>query len=113
MMNNIMNEQSNIERIVMRRVLLIRILRLVISTAVLAVLTTIAALWGIGKEVWVARVFENAPHNIGNLPNFYFAAFMHTHLIVQILTLLTLASLIYLAWETVRLIAHILTPTHS
>jgi hypothetical protein len=108
-----MNEQSNIERIVMRRILLIRVLRLVISTVVLAALTTIAALWGIGKEVWVARVFENAPLGIGDLPNFYFAAFMHTHFIVQILTLLTLASLIYLAWEIVRLIAHILIPTHA
>lgn len=108
-----MNEQSNIERIVMRRILLIRVLRLVISTAMLAALTTIAALWGIGREVWVARVFENAPSGISDLPNFYLAAFMHTHIIVQVLTFLTLASLIYLAWETVRLIAHILTPTHS
>ncbi|MCR4275828.1 MAG: hypothetical protein NUV90_00360 [Candidatus Parcubacteria bacterium] len=106
-----MNEQSNIERIVMRRILLIRVLRLVISTVVLAMLTTIAALWGIGKEVWVARVFENAPPDIGDLPDFYLAAFAHTNFIVQILTLLTLASLIYLAWEIVRLIAHILTQT--
>jgi hypothetical protein len=108
-----MIEQSNIERIVMRRILLIRILRLVISTAVLAVLTTIAALWGIGKEVWVARIFENAPPNIGDLPNFYLAAFMHTHIIVQILTVLTLASLIYLAWEIVRLVVHTLAPSRS
>lgn len=113
MTNNIMIEQSHIERIVMRRILLIRILRLVISTAVLAVLTTVAALWGIGKEVWVARIFENAPPNIGDLPNFYLAAFMHTHIIVQILTVLTLTSLIYLAWEIVRLVVHTLAPSRS
>ena len=100
-----MTDQSNIERVVMRRILLIRILRLVISTVVLAILTSVAALWGIGREVWVARVFENAPKNIGDLPNFYFAAFTHTHIIVQVLTLLTLASLLYLAREIARAVA--------
>ena len=96
--------ETDIERIVMRRVRLIRVLRLVISTVVLAVLTAIAALWGIGREVWVARIFENAPPNIEDLPNFYIAAFFHTHFIVQALTLLTLASFIYLAIETARLL---------
>lgn len=113
MMNNTMIEQSNIERVVMRRILLIRILRLIISTFVLAVLTTIAALWGIGKEVWVARVFENAPSDLVDLPRFYLAAFTHAHLIVQILTLLTLASLIYLAREVVRFVFHTFAPTGS
>lgn len=108
-----MTDQTNIERIVMRRILLIRILRLVISTAVLATLTAFAALWGIGKEVWVARIFENAPPNIGDLPNFYLAAFMHTHIVVQVLTLLTFVSLVYLAWEVVRLIVHTFAPSRS
>lgn len=108
-----MTDQTNIERIVMRRILLIRILRLVISTVVLATLTAFAALWGIGKEVWVARIFENAPPNIGDLPNFYLAAFMHTHILVQVLTLLTLASLVYLAREVVRLIVHTFNPSRS
>lgn len=103
-MNNIMIETSNIELVVMRRVRLIRILKLVISTAVLAVLTFGAALWGIGKEVWVARIFENAPIAISDLPNFYFAAFLHTNLIVQALIILTLASLIFLMREIVRFI---------
>jgi hypothetical protein len=101
---------TDIERVVMRRVRLIRVLRLVISTAVLAVLTFFAALWGIGREVWVARVFENAPPNIEDLPNFYIAAFIHTHLIVQVLVLLTLASALYLAIETARLIVDVVKP---
>ncbi|MCR4333993.1 MAG: hypothetical protein NUV60_03220 [Patescibacteria group bacterium] len=108
-----MTDQTNIERIVMRRILLIRILRLVISTAVLATLTAFAALWGIGKEVWVARIFENAPPNIGDLPNFYLAAFMHTHIVVQVLTLLTFVSLVYLAFETARLIVDVMKPPRS
>ena len=108
-----MNDQSSIERIVMRRVHLIRVLKLIISTVVLAVLTFIAALWGIGREVWVARVFENAPPNLDDLPNFYIAAFTHTTLIVQALTLLTLASIIYLAVEIMRLIVDVVKPPRS
>ncbi|MEK7086592.1 MAG: hypothetical protein AAB951_02305 [Patescibacteria group bacterium] len=108
-----MNDQSSIERIVMRRVHLIRVLKLIISTVVLAVLTTVAALWGIGREVWVARVFENAPPNLDDLPNFYIAAFTHTNLIVQALTLLTLASIIYLAVEIMRLIVDVVKPPRS
>ncbi len=99
-----MTNETGIERTVMRRVRLIRVLRLIISTVLLAVLTFIAALWGIGKEVWVARVFENSPPDIGDLPRFYLAAFLHSHLIVQVLTLLTLASLIYLIIEMARLL---------
>jgi hypothetical protein len=108
-----MTNQSNIERVVMRRILRIRILRLVISTVVLAVLTSVAALWGIGREVWVARIFENAPRDIADLPSFYLAAFMHTHIIVQVLTLLTLASLLYLAREVARAIAFMLAAEPS
>ena len=111
-MNSAMTEHtapSNIERIVMRRILLIRILRLIISTFVFATLTSVAALWGIGREVWVARVFENAPEHIADVPNFYFAAFMHAHLIVQILTIFTLVSLIFLAREVVRLALNLFT----
>ncbi len=99
-----MTNPSDIERIVMRRVHLIRILQLVISTVVLVVLTFVAALWGIGKEVWVARVFENAPHDPSQLAAFYLFAFMHTRFIVQVLSVLTFISFIYLARETARFI---------
>ncbi|MCR4333781.1 MAG: hypothetical protein NUV60_02080 [Patescibacteria group bacterium] len=107
-----MTEQSNIERIVMRRILLIRILRLVISTFVLAALTTVAALWGIGKEVWVARVFENGPQDFFGHTGYLVYAFAHTNLVVQTLTILTLASLIFLARETARLAFHTFAPTN-
>ena len=91
------------ERIVMRRVRIIRILGLLLSTAVLSVLTLVATLLGIGREVWVARVFQNAPADILHLPNFFGAAFMHTHVIVQALVVFTLASLVFLVREIVRL----------
>jgi FtsH-binding integral membrane protein len=114
MMNSTMdNTHTDIERIVMRRVHLIRILKLVISTVVFATLTFIAALWGIGKEVWVAHVFENGPQDFFGHLQYLGYAFLHTHIIVQILTLLTLASLIFLARETIRLAFTLFTPSHS
>ncbi len=110
-----MTNQSNIEQVVMRRVRLIRILALVISTVTLAVLATIAALWSIGREVWVAHVFENMPSvgNIGALSDFWVSAFLNTHLIVQILTVLALASLLFLVRETVRFFVSSFTSARS
>ena len=105
--------RSDIERVVMRRVRLIRILWLVVSTGMLALLALVSALWGIGKEVWVARVFENAPTGFADSLDFYLAAFAHTRLVVQTLTLATLASLAFLAYEVARLIASYLTPARA
>lgn len=102
--------ETSIEHAVMRRVRLIRILALVISTGTLAVLTFILALWGIGKEVWVARVFQNAPTDFVNLPNFLIAAFGNTRFVVQILAVLSFASFIYLARETVRALSSFFVP---
>lgn len=101
-----MTNPSDIERVVMRRVHLIRILRVIISGAVFAVLVTLLALWGIGKEVWVARVFENMPHsgNLGAFVNFWAAAFTHTRLVVQILAVLTFLSFAYFVRESLRLV---------
>lgn len=104
-MNNDMNNPSDIERVVMRRVRLIRILALVISTGVFATLAFVAALWGIGREVWVARVLENTPNDPFRALNFYIDAFTHTRFIVQALVFATLASLAFLAREIVRFFA--------
>jgi hypothetical protein len=114
MMNNIMNDtQTNIERMVMRRVHLIRILKLVISTVVLAVLTSVAALWSIGREVWVARVFENGPQDFFGHAEYLVYAFAQTNIIVQILTILTLVSLLFLARETIRLFFSLIAPARD
>lgn len=94
--------QSEIERVVMRRVRLIRILWLVVSTGTLALLALVSALWGIGKEVWVARVFENAPAGFVGSLDFYLAAFLHTKTLVQALILATLASFFFLFREIIR-----------
>lgn len=103
-----MNNQSPIESIVMRRIRVIRTLRPIVSLGALAALVLVLALWGIGREVWVARVLENAPTDLTHLPNFYFAAFTHTRIVVQALSILTLASIIYLAHETARTLSSLL-----
>jgi len=108
-----MTSQTDIERIVMRRVHLIRILQFVISAGIFAALAFSAALWGVGREVWVARVFENAPASPSKLGAFYFTAFIHTRLIVQALVVLTLASLLLLVREVSRLVLHMFTPPSS
>lgn len=99
------DDRSNIERIVMQRVYLIRALRFAISGSVFSGFITLLALWGLGREVWIARVLQNAPHDVLDLPRFYLAAFLHTHLIVQILVVLLVGSFVYLAREIATAVA--------
>lgn len=101
------DDRTNIERIVMQRVHLIHALRFAISSGVFSTLVSLLALWGIGREVWVAHVLQNAPTSILNLLGFYLAAFMHTHLLVQVLVLFTLVALLFVAREIVRALAYI------
>jgi len=101
-----MTNISNIERVVMQRVHLIRALRFAISSSVLSMLILGLALWGIGREVWVARVFENAPTNFTDTVRFYLYALGHTRFIVQALVFLTFGSLAYTAREVVRALSY-------
>ena len=70
-----------------------------VSNSLLLLLLT---LYGIGRQVWVGRVFENAPESLATLPQFYLAAFLNTEFLVQLLALVTLASVLYLARATAR-----------
>jgi len=99
------DNRTNIERIVMQRVHLIRALRFAVSGSVFSTLVSALALWGIGREVWVARVLQNAPADWLDLPRFYVAAFMHTDLLVQALVVLALFALLYVAREISRALA--------
>lgn len=105
-----MSNPSNIERVVMRRVHTVHFIRPFFSVGALAFVVLTAALWGIGREVWVAHVLENAPHSGGVLAigRFYLAAFENTRFLVQVLALTTLATLVYLARETSRNLASFL-----
>lgn len=102
--------QTNIEKKVMRRVFLIRILRPIISGGTLSALVLTLALWDIGREVWVAKVFANGPQDFFGHLTYLGYAFNHTRLIVQALVLVSFAALIYSARETARVFSTFLTP---
>ena len=104
---------TNIEKNVMRRVHIIYALRPLVSGGTLSVLVATLALYGIGREVWVARVFENAPQNFSALPQFYLSAFVNTDFAVQVLSLLALLSVVYLARETATLLANVRIPVRA
>jgi len=105
--------QTDIEKNVMRRVRLIRILGLIISSVVLAAITFVLALWGIGKEVWVERVFSNGPQDLVGHFTYLAYAFSHTRLIVQALALLSLAAFLYLARATLRALFSFFDPAST
>ncbi len=112
-MNNTMTNPSTIEQNVMRRVRTISILRPLVSGGALAALVFVAALWGIGREVWVAKVFENGPQGLLGHTRYLLYAFDHTRLIVQALTLVTILAFVYLARSVAQGIATVLAPAHA
>lgn len=112
-MNNTMNEQSNIEAVVMGRVRRISWLRLVISGAVFALALAGLALYGIGREVWVAMVFANGPQGFMGHLLYLLYAFAHTRFVVQALSLVALGSLLFLAREIFRGLTASFTPARA
>lgn len=102
MMNNTMIEPTNIEKKVMQRVHRIKWLRLVISGGVFAVALALLALYGLGREVWVAKVFTNGPQDFAGHALYFLYAFEHTRFVVQGLILVCLASFVFLAREVAR-----------
>lgn len=111
MMNN---EQSNIERIVMRRVHRIAFLRPLISGGALSLVLLAAALWGIGRFVWVSRVIENMPQgDMAALAQFLFSAFSYADFMVQALTLVVAFAVIHLARALARALAAPILPLRA
>ncbi len=104
-MNNTMTDISDIERVTMRRVRRVRVLRMVFSGVTASGVVLALALWGIGREVWVAKVFSNGPQDLLGRSGYLTYAFVHTRLIVQALALLALAAFLALARATARLVA--------
>lgn len=94
-----MKDNPSISTIVTRRIRRINALRAVISVPALSSLVLLVSLWGIGREVWVAKVIANMPA-ISDLPavaSFFGSAFLHTDLVVQAATVIAFAALIWLA----------------
>lgn len=101
-----MNHASSISYTVMRRVARIHLMRRAAS-ALGAVSVFLVALWGVGREVWVAKVFENMP-SIADVPAvalFFLRAFEGTDLAVQVLVIVALAALVWFARALARAIA--------
>jgi len=96
---NTTNEPSEVERAVMRQVRRIRVLRLIISSVVFATTATLLALYALGREVWVARVFENGPQSFGGHILYLVYAFEHTRFVVQALVVVCVASFVYSMYE--------------
>lgn len=86
----------------MRRVYIVRILRPFLSSSALSIFALMLTLWFIGREVWVAKVFTNGPHDFFGHAGYLIYAFAHTHFVVQFLALVVLVSSIYI----VHTIAH-------
>lgn len=97
----------------MRRVYRIRVLRFFFSGLFVGSLVLAVALYGLGREVWVARVFANGPHDLFGHAWYLGYAFEHTRLVVQALTTLTLASLVYLARSIARTLSTALPHTYA
>ena len=68
------------------------------------------ALYGLGREVWVARVFANGPQGFVGHALYLVYALEHTRFVVQALALLCIGSVIYLARETARALSSASTP---
>jgi len=88
---------SNIKKNVMRRVYIIRTLKLIVSEKTFAMFVIIFSFWGVGREVWVAKVFANGPHDFWGHFQYLAYAFAHTHFLVQMLVVLAVSATAYLA----------------
>ncbi|MDP3402330.1 MAG: hypothetical protein Q8S35_00015 [bacterium] len=93
-----MTPNSSVSRTVMRRVRILYGIRA--ATPVFAAsFLFVLALWGIGREVWVAKVFENMSSyaDAPGMLSFLTSAFLNTDIVVQALSILALGALIWLA----------------
>lgn len=96
--------QSKIHTNVMRRVHTIHALRPLTTTTALSTLALLLAVWGIGRQVWVAQVFNNMPSftDTASFARFMLVAFAHTEFVVQALTVIALAAALWLVVDALR-----------
>lgn len=96
--------ESKIKQNVMRRVHTIHAIRPYTSGAALAFVLLGVSLYAIGRFVFVAQVFRNMPaiEDVGAVMRFFVGAFAHTDFVVQALTLLTIASVLWMVRDIGR-----------
>ena len=102
---------SPISRVVMRRVRTVHAVRPFLSGTALASFLFLLAVWGIGREVWVAHVFANleAMPTFASSVHFVVSAFMSTRFVVQALSVVALGAFVWVVRDTARNLA----PSHS
>lgn len=102
-----METNSRIKIVVLARARRIQLLRPFLSGAMLGSVLTGISLYALGREVWVARVFENIPIQNGALAvtRFFEVAFMNTTFVVQVLSILFVFGVLWSARETARLVS--------
>lgn len=81
---------TRIKKIVLRRAHTIRVLSLMLSRTMAALLVMASSLYMIAQEVWVARVIENMPSltDVVAIVRFFEVAFMNTTAVVQVLSVM-------------------------
>lgn len=92
---NSASTESNIEAIVMRRVRAAHVLRPLVSGGAIALAVFIFALWGIGREVWVAQVFANGPQGLLGKTEYLAYAFENTRITVQALCIAAFFAMLF------------------
>jgi hypothetical protein len=112
MTHNALSE-SNIEAVVMRRVFTAHALRPLVGGAALALVIAVFALWGIGREVWVAKVLENAPADYTLAPRFFIEAFINTRIAVQLFTLAALGGILWFFRDLFRTLSFTLASSRA
>ncbi len=95
---------SKIKKTVLARARYIRAIRPVLSCTTFAVVVVAGSLYALGREVWVARVFENMPSlaNVFAVLRFFESAFMNTTFVVQMISLLLVFGMVWIVRVVVR-----------
>ena len=98
--------RSKIEQQVMASVAVIYAARALTSRTALEFYVFFLSVWGIGRLVWVSKVFENfslvEKQGLGAMSNYILYAVEHTHLAVQLTLLVAAVALISLVIDLVR-----------
>lgn len=98
-----MNPNLSISETVLRRVRIIHLMRL-LFVPVFSGIAFVLAVWAIGREVWVAKVFENMPA-VSDAPAvlaFFMDAFVQTDVLVQVLSIVATAALAWMVAGVIR-----------
>ncbi len=98
---------TSIHTNVMRRVRTIYAVRKAASGTTLSIAALAVSLYFIGREVWVARIWENAPSlaHLDAFARFVTYAFTHTDISVQAFFVISIFALVWLAREVARVIS--------